>query len=152
VTLLRALIQRVNKAQVTVDEKVTGQIEKGFCIFLGVTHGDKEKHAQWLADKITGLRVFDDGEGKMNLSLKDINGELLVVSQFTLYGDCRKGRRPSFVQAADPTGAEILYRDFIGYLSKSGLKVESGLFQAYMKVSLENDGPVTLMIDTPEGL
>ncbi|MBN1332932.1 MAG: D-tyrosyl-tRNA(Tyr) deacylase [Synergistales bacterium] len=149
---MRALVQRVNKAQVTVDNKITGKIEKGFCVFIGVTHGDTEKHARWLAEKITGLRVFDDGEGKMNLSLKDVHGDLLVVSQFTLYGDCRKGRRPSFVQAADPTDAEILYKAFIDYLSEGGLKVESGLFQTYMTVSLDNDGPVTLMIDTPEGL
>jgi len=145
------LVQRVNKAQVTVEEKITGKIERGFCVFLGVTHGDTGKDARWLADKITGLRVFDDGEGKMNLSIKDVKGELLVVSQFTLYGDCRKGRRPSFVQAADPEEAEILYKAFLEYLSESGLKVESGLFQAYMKVFLENDGPVTLMIDTPGG-
>ena len=136
----------------TVNEEIQGKIGRGICVLLGVTHGDTSKDAVWLADKIRVLRIFDDGEGKLNRSLEDVKGELLVVSQFTLYGDCRKGRRPSFVKAADPREAQRLYDYFIDYLREKGFKVSSGLFQAYMKVSIENDGPVTLMIDTPEAL
>jgi len=147
---VRALIQRVNAAQVTVNEQIKGKIGMGICVLFGVTHGDTRKDAVWLADKIIGLRIFDDDDGKLNRSLEDVNGELLVVSQFTLYGDCRKGRRPSFVKAAEPEEAEMLYDYFIAYLREKGIRVENGLFQAYMKVCIENDGPVTLMIDTPE--
>lgn len=147
---MRAVIQRVNEASVTVDGTVVGKIGQGFLILLGVAHSDGEAEAGFLARKIAGLRIFEDGEGKMNLALGDIGGAILVVSQFTLYADTRKGRRPSFIDAARPEQAEPLYRRFCELLTAEGVAVEKGIFQAEMKVSLINDGPVTILMDTNE--
>ncbi len=148
---MRAVVQRVNRARVQVDGRVTGQIEGGLCVFLGVGPDDGEKEISWMAEKILNLRIFEDGEGRMNRSLKDEGGEMLVVSQFTLYGDCRKGRRPSFIGACEPEKAERMYERFIQVSSSLGVHVESGVFQAFMQVELCNDGPVTLIIDTAGG-
>ncbi|BAT71973.1 D-tyrosyl-tRNA(Tyr) deacylase [Thermosulfidibacter takaii ABI70S6] len=148
---MKAVIQRVNKSWVEVDGKIVGAINKGINCLLGVEQQDDEEQAIWLADKIVNLRIFEDQQGKMNLSLLDINGELLVVSQFTLLADCIKGRRPSFTRAAPPKEAERLYNFFIDYLrQKYNIKVETGMFGAMMKVYIENDGPVTFIIDTRE--
>ncbi len=148
---MRAVIQRVSQASVTVDGQVVGQIGRGFLVLVGVTHTDGHAEADWLARKIAGLRVFDDDAGKMNLSLLDVGGEVLVVSQFTLYADARKGRRPDFLQAARPELAEPLVDYFVNKLRAQGLRVETGRFRAIMQVALINDGPVTLWLDT-EGL
>lgn len=145
---MRALIQRVSQAAVTVDDEIVGRIERGFVVLLGVTHGDGQREAAWLAHKVAGLRVFDDADGKMNLGLSDVSGEVLVVSQFTLYGDARKGRRPDFLQAARPEHAEPLVDYFVKQLRADGLTVQTGQFRALMQVSLINDGPVTLWLDT----
>lgn len=142
------MVQRVLRARVTVAGEEIGAIGPGLLVLLGVRTGDTVADAGYLAEKIAGLRVFADREGKMNLSVKDIVGEVLVVSQFTLYGDCRKGRRPSFTEAAPPEVAEELYECFIAELKKQGLKVSSGRFQAHMQVELINDGPVTLLLDS----
>ena len=147
---MRAVIQRVSKASVTVEEKIVGQIGQGFLILLGIAHSDSEAEAAFLARKIAGLRVFEDGDGKMNLSLSEIGGAVLAVSQFTLYADTRKGRRPSFVDAARPEQAEPLYRRFCELLVAEGVPVEKGIFQATMQVALVNDGPVTILMDTSE--
>ncbi len=147
---MRAVIQRVSKASVTVEEKIVGQIGQGFLILLGIAHSDSEAEAAFLARKIAGLRVFEDGDGKMNLSLSEIGGAVLAVSQFTLYADTRKGRRPSFVDAARPEQAEPLYRRFCELLLAEGVPVEKGIFQATMQVALVNDGPVTILMDTSE--
>lgn len=147
---MRAVVQRVSKASVKVADQITGSIDRGFCVLLGVTHDDDENKAKWLAEKIAGLRVFEDDNDKLNLSLKDVEGSLLVVSQFTLYGDCRKGRRPSFVKAADPSKANELYEYFLKTLRDMGFSVETGVFQTHMDVEIHNDGPVTLIIETPE--
>jgi D-tyrosyl-tRNA(Tyr) deacylase len=144
---MRALLQRVKKANVSVDDRIVGQIGHGFVVFLGVTHSDTEEEAKWLANKIAGLRLFEDQAGKMNLSLFDVEGSVLVVSQFTLYGDARKGRRPSFIKAADPAQAEPLVTYFADRLRQRGLKVETGVFGAFMQVEIHNDGPVTLMLE-----
>ncbi|MBT5016575.1 D-tyrosyl-tRNA(Tyr) deacylase [Candidatus Peregrinibacteria bacterium] len=144
---MRVLLQRVESASVSVDDKVVGQIGPGLLLLVGVTHEDTEKQAVSLAEKAANLRIFSDEEGKMNLSLVDVGGEALVVSQFTLYGDCRKGRRPAFVEAAPPDMANDLYVKFAEHLKSLGVKVETGQFQAMMKVSLINDGPVTLMLE-----
>lgn len=146
---MRAVIQRVSRASVTVGGAVVGSVGKGFLLLLGVTHGDDESDAAWLAEKVAHLRLFEDDEGKLNRSLLDEGGEVLVVSQFTLYGDCRKGRRPSFVAAAEPERARKLYEDFVGRLRAQGPSVATGVFQAHMNVELVNDGPVTLVVDTP---
>jgi D-tyrosyl-tRNA(Tyr) deacylase len=146
---MRALIQRVTQATVTVDQRTVGTCKRGFLVLLGVGPNDSETDAQWLAKKIASLRVFPDDDGKMNRSIADISGSCLVISQFTLYGDCRKGRRPSFVEAAHPDLAKPLYEHFVELLSQQGIPVETGIFAADMQVSLTNDGPVTLMIDTP---
>jgi len=147
---MRAVIQRVRNASVTVDGLITGEIGQGVLILLGVTHGDTEAQGLWLASKLANLRIFPDEDGKMNLSLMDVGGGALVVSQFTLYGDCRKGRRPSFVGAASPSIAEPLYERFCEQISAEGVgQVERGVFGAMMDVQLINDGPVTLVIDTP---
>lgn len=148
--IVRALIQRVSQAAVTVNDEIVGRIGRGFVVLLGVTHGDGPREAAWLAHKIAGLRVFDDAAGKMNLGLSDVSGEVLVVSQFTLYGDARKGRRPDFLQAARPEQAEPLVDYFIEQLRADGLPVETGQFRALMQVSLVNDGPVTLWLDTAD--
>lgn len=145
---MRLVIQRSKEAKVTVDEEITGSINKGFVILVGVTHDDTEKDAAFLAEKAANLRVFEDEAGKMNLSLLEVGGEILSVSQFTLYGDCRKGRRPNFMDAAKPDHAETVYEAFNTYLAEKGIKVEKGVFGAMMDVQLTNDGPVTLIIDS----
>jgi D-tyrosyl-tRNA(Tyr) deacylase len=145
---VRAVIQRVSQASVTVDGQVVGRIGRGFLVLLGVTHGDGQAEADWLAHKIAGLRVFEDDAGKMNRGLADVGGAVLVVSQFTLYGDARKGRRPDFLQAARPEVAEPLVEAFVERLRGEGLHVEAGRFRAIMQVALVNDGPVTLWLDT----
>ena len=145
---MRAVIQRVVSAQVTVGGAIVGQIGRGFLVLLGITHDDGEAEASLLVRKITGLRIFEDAGGKMNLSLADVEGDVLVVSQFTLYGDVRKGRRPSFTDAARPEQAELLYRHFCALLAAEGVPVAEGVFQAHMQVALVNDGPVTIWIDT----
>jgi D-tyrosyl-tRNA(Tyr) deacylase len=144
---LRAVVQRVSSGSVTVDGKISGEIGVGMLVLLGVAHSDTESHADRLAEKLAHLRFFKDDAGKMNLSCLDIGGEALVVSQFTLYGDCRKGRRPSYTDAAEPEKAERLYGYFIEKMRGYGLKVASGIFGAMMKVSLVNEGPVTLIVD-----
>lgn len=145
---MRAVIQRVTSASVTVDQQVVGQIEQGFLVLLGVSDSDTQEDVVWIAGKIAGLRVFEDVNGQMNLSLTDVDGAVLVVSQFTLYGDCRKGRRPSFVAAARPEKANSLYQSVVAELKGQGLNVETGTFQAHMDVQLVNDGPVTLLLDS----
>jgi D-tyrosyl-tRNA(Tyr) deacylase len=146
---VRAVIQRVKKASVSVHGKETGSIGQGVVVLLGVKTDDAEKDADFLADKIANLRIFDDSDGKLNLSGLDVKAEFLVVSQFTLYGDCRKGRRPSYIDAAQPEKAESLYKYFLEKLKQYVIKVETGIFQAEMLVSLDNDGPVTLIVDSP---
>jgi D-tyrosyl-tRNA(Tyr) deacylase len=146
---LKAVIQRVREAKVEVDGKTVGQIGKGILLLLGVEKGDGERDADWLAEKIGNLRIFEDEAGKMNLSVKEIAGELLTVSQFTLAGNCAKGRRPSFDSAAPPEEANRLYEYFVGELRRLGLPVETGVFQAMMQVSLINDGPVTFILESP---
>ena len=148
---MRAVVQRVKESKVEVDGKSVGAIGPGLLIFLGVGEDDSEKDCDYLANKIVHLRIFPDREDLMNLSLIDTGGSALVVSQFTLWGDCRKGRRPSFVRAARPEKAEELYERFIGFLKEKGIHVATGRFQAMMDVSLINDGPVTLMLDSSKG-
>ena len=145
---MKAVIQRVNNASVAVNGKVCGSINKGILVLLGVSDDDTNDDIKWLADKIIGLRIFEDENEKMNFSVSDISGELLIVSQFTLFGNCKKGRRPDFTEAGKPDFANEMYIKFIDYCKTSGLKVESGIFGADMKVSLLNDGPVTLIIDS----
>ncbi|MEN8135263.1 MAG: D-aminoacyl-tRNA deacylase [Thermodesulfobacteriota bacterium] len=145
---MRAVIQRVSSCTVTVDEEITGQIDSGLLVLLGVRAGDSEKDADYLAEKIANLRIFADNDAKMNLSVKDSGGEVLVVSQFTLYGDCRKGRRPSYNDAAPPEVAEHLYKYFVNAVQEQGLPVATGRFQAMMEVTLINDGPVTILLDS----
>lgn len=144
---MRVLLQRVSRAAVTVAGRETGRIALGFVILVGFTHGDTEEKVQWMADKIVGLRLFSDGEGKMNLALADVGGALLVVSQFTLYGDAQKGRRPSFIQAAHPDLATPLYEQFVVALRERAVQVSTGEFGADMQVELVNDGPVTLWLE-----
>ena len=145
---MRAVIQRVVEADVTVEEKVTGSIKNGLMVLVGVEDEDDVSDAVYLADKIAGLRIFEDNEGKMNLSVKDVGGDLLTVSQFTLFGDCRKGKRPSFIKAARPEKANELYRKFVSLCQEQGLHVEEGIFQADMLVRIYNDGPVTILMDS----
>ncbi len=145
---MRAVIQRVLESSVRVDGQVVGEIGKGIMVLLGVEEGDTEKEAQYIADKVTGLRIFEDEEGKMNHSLQEVGGELLAISQFTLLGDARKGRRPSYSNAARPEEANLLYEYFVEKVRATGTKVEKGVFQADMKVSLINDGPVTILLDS----
>jgi D-tyrosyl-tRNA(Tyr) deacylase len=147
---MRAVIQRVKSAQVSVDGRVTGKIGSGLVVLLGVGKGDGESDLSFLTSKIPELRIFEDASGKFNLSLKEIGGEMLVVSQFTLYGDCRKGRRPSFTDAEDPILAKNLYEQFISKIKEQGIPVQTGEFQAKMEVHLVNDGPVTLILDSKQ--
>ncbi len=144
---MRIVLQRVSKASVTIDGRVAGAIERGFCILVGFTHQDTMVQVDWMADKVAGLRLFTDAEDKMNLGLEEVGGGLLVVSQFTLYGDAQKGRRPSFIDAARPEVAIPLYERFVAQLKAKGLRVETGEFGAMMQVEIHNDGPVTLIID-----
>ena len=145
---MKAVLQRVTQASVTIDGQVVGQIARGLLVLLGVEQGDTESDAQQLADKAVQLRIFDDAAGKMNLSLVDVGGAMLVVSQFTLLGDCKKGRRPSFVAAAPPEIAERLYETFVAAVGVQGIPVATGRFRATMQVELVNDGPVTVIVDT----
>ncbi|MEH7544358.1 MULTISPECIES: D-aminoacyl-tRNA deacylase [Bacillaceae] len=145
---MRIVVQRSKEAKVTVDGEITGKITKGFVLLVGVTHEDKEEDAAYLADKIANLRIFEDHDGKMNHSLLDVGGEILSVSQFTLYGDCRKGRRPNFMEAARPEQAVVLYGAFNQMLRDKGITVETGVFGAMMDVELINDGPVTLIVES----
>ena len=145
---MRAVVQRVSRARVTVDGVVRGEIDRGLLVLLGVAKGDSDTEAVYLAGKTAGLRIFEDGAGKMSLSLKDVGGKVLVVSQFTLYGDCRRGLRPSFDAAAPPAEAERLYERFCELLRHGGLEVQTGVFQAMMEVQLVNDGPVTILLDS----
>ena len=145
---MRAVVQRVSSSKVTVDGEVTGEINKGLLVLLGVTHEDTSKDVDYIIDKVLNLRIFEDENEKMNLSLKDVGGELLVVSQFTLYGDCRKGRRPSFSSAARPEVATKLYEEFIEKARKEGIVTKIGQFGAHMMVDLTNDGPVTILLES----
>ena len=145
---MRAVVQRVVQGSVTVEEEVIGEIKQGLVVLLGVGHEDSSADISYLVDKIVNLRIFTDTEGKFNLSALDINAEILVVSQFTLYGDCRKGRRPSFSTAASPEVAQKLYLEFIQKIEEYGLKVATGKFQAEMLVEIHNHGPVTLLLDS----
>lgn len=145
---MRAVVQRVSSSKVTVDETITGQINKGLLVLLGVTHEDNSSDVDYMIDKVLNLRIFEDENDKMNLSLKDVGGELLVVSQFTLYGDCRKGRRPSFSNAAKPDMANELYEEFVRRAKAEGVTVGTGQFGAHMMVDLTNDGPVTMLLDS----
>ena len=145
---MRAVVQRVCRARVTVDARVAGEIQSGVLVMLGVGREDSSESAQYLADKIANLRIFADDAGKMNRSLLDKGGSALVVSQFTLYGDTRGGRRPSYIQAAPPEDANRLYEEFVQCLRSLGIRVETGVFQAHMKVELVNDGPVTILLDS----
>ncbi len=147
---MRALIQRVNHASVTVEEKVVGQIERGFLVLLGVTESDTDSDVDLLADKLMKLRIFSDSEGKTNCSLADINGSLLIVSQFTLCADCRKGTRPSFSHAAPPDEAKRLYEAFVEKCRSQVAHVDTGIFAAHMIVDLQNDGPFTIWLDTDD--
>jgi D-tyrosyl-tRNA(Tyr) deacylase len=146
---MRVVVQRVSRAEVRVDGVQIAEIGKGLLALVGISRVDSRPDLEWMARKIVDLRIFDDSEGKLNLSLKDVGGKLLVVSQFTLHGDCRKGRRPSYTEAAPPKQAEELYREFIEIVQQSIPDVQSGRFQAEMEVSLVNDGPVTLILDRP---
>ena len=145
---MRAVVQRVSQARVAIAGETVGQIGRGLLVLLGVTHSDTAEQARWLADKVVGLRIFNDAAGKMNLALADVGGEVLVVSQFTLHGDCRKGRRPSFVDAAPPDIAIPLYEAFIDAVKALGVRTATGRFGAMMEVELVNDGPVTLIVDS----
>jgi D-tyrosyl-tRNA(Tyr) deacylase len=149
---VRIVIQRIKDATVTINGKVTSKSGSGLCVFLGIAKADTQTDAEYLAEKVAELRIFDDESGKMNRSLRETSGEVLVVSEFTLYGDCGKGRRPSFIQAAPPEEAESLYRHFIQKLQELGLKVATGTFQAKMEVSITNDGPVTFVLDSRGGV
>ena len=148
---MRAVVQRVKESSVKVDGSTVGKIGPGLNVLLGVAEGDTEKDADFLAEKIANLRIFEDENGKMNLSLLDVKGGMLVISQFTLLGDCRKGRRPSFVKAAGPEEADALYRYFVGKTEEKGVKVETGVFRAMMEVYIVNDGPVTLIVESRSG-
>ena len=148
---MKAVIQRVKSAQVYVDGRLSGKIGNGLLVFVGVGKGDDENDVSYLVSKLPDLRIFEDTSGKFNLSLKELNGEMLIVSQFTLYGDCKKGRRPSFTEAEEPTAAKILYERLINRLREQGIPVQTGEFQAKMEVHLVNDGPVTLLLDSRKG-
>jgi D-tyrosyl-tRNA(Tyr) deacylase len=144
---MRVVLQRVSKASVTIDGRVAGAIDRGFCLLVGFTHGDTGDQVDWMAEKVAGLRLFSDAAGKMNLGLDEVGGAVLVVSQFTLYGDSAKGRRPSFIDAARPDTAIPLYERFVAALGAGGRRVATGEFGADMQVEIHNDGPVTLILD-----
>ncbi len=144
---MKVVVQRVSQASVKVDNKTIGQIDRGFLVLLGITHNDTKAQAEKLAEKLVKLRVFEDSEGKMNNDIVQASGSILVVSQFTLYGDCKKGNRPSFIKAARPEVAEPLYLYFVDKIREKGLKVETGEFGGYMQVELVNDGPTTLILE-----
>jgi len=144
---VRVVLQRVSKASVTIDGRVAGAVGRGFCLLVGFTHGDTAEQVDWMAEKVFGLRLFADVEGKMNLGLAEVRGAVLVISQFTLYGDATKGRRPSFIDAARPETAIPLYERFVAALRSRGLDVATGEFGADMQVEIHNDGPVTLILD-----
>jgi D-tyrosyl-tRNA(Tyr) deacylase len=144
---VRVVLQRVSKASVRIDDRIAGEIGRGFCLLVGFTHGDTPEQVDWMAEKVAGLRLFSDSQGKMNLDLEEVGGAVLVVSQFTLYGDSAKGRRPSFIDAARPETAIPLYERFLSALRERGLTVASGEFGADMQVEIHNDGPVTLILD-----
>lgn len=146
---MKAVVQRVTHSDVRSEGRQIGAVENGLLVLLGVGKGDTDEQARWLAEKIVNLRIFEDRNGKMNRSVQDIGGSMLVVSQFTLLGDCRKGRRPSFAAAAPPDLAQTLYERFVSFVKQTGIGVATGKFGAMMQVSLVNDGPVTLIIDTP---
>lgn len=148
---MRIVLQRVSRASVAIDGRVAGAIDRGFCVLVGFTHADTPGEVDWMADKVAGLRLFADAEGKMNLGLADVGGAVLVVSQFTLYGDAQKGRRPSFIDAARPEVAIPLYERFVAALRDRGLTVATGEFGAMMQVEIHNDGPVTLILDRMAG-
>ena len=145
---MRTVVQRVSWSRVHVAGELTGAIDGGLCVLVGVTHGDGVQDVQWMAEKVANLRIFEDESGKMNRSVQDVGGGILLVSQFTLYGDARKGRRPSFTSAAPPEQAERLYDDLVSALETRGIRVQTGVFQAMMQVSLCNDGPVTIILDS----
>src|SRR5437660_3121780 len=145
---MRAVVQRASRASVVIDGETVGNIGPGLVVLLGVTHDDTGTQAKWLADKVAGLRIFNDADGKMNRDLVEVGGAMLIVSQFTLYGDCKKGKRPSFIDAAPPTVAIPLYEAFINGVKALGIPVATGRFGADMKVELVNDGPVTLIVDS----
>jgi D-aminoacyl-tRNA deacylase len=149
---MRAVVQRVSRAQVAVDGEVVGEVARGLLVLLGVTHADREADADYLADKIVGLRVFEDENGKMNLDTASVRGGILVVSQFTLYGDVRRGKRPSFDAAASPERARQLYEYFVDRVRAAGLPCQTGRFQEMMEVELVNDGPVTILLDSAKTL
>lgn len=144
---MRIVLQRVSSASVTIDGRVAGAIGRGFCLLVGFTHGDTATQVDWMADKVAGLRLFSDAEGKMNLGLEEVGGAVLVISQFTLYGDASRGRRPSFIDAARPETAIPLYERFVAAFRSRGLTVATGEFGADMQVEIHNDGPVTLILD-----
>lgn len=144
---MRVVLQRVSRASVTIDGRIAGSIGRGFCLLVGLTHGDTEATVDWMAEKVAGLRLFSDPEGKMNLGLDEVAGGVLVISQFTLYGDTARGRRPSFVDAARPEQAMPLYQRFVAALAARGLEVATGEFGAQMQVEIHNDGPVTLILE-----
>lgn len=146
--MMRAVVQRVSEARVEVDGRIVGSIERGLLVLLGVGKDDTERDCEWMVDKVSGLRIFEDEGGKMNLSVGDVGGAILVVSQFTLYGDCRRGKRPSFTDAAPPEKGKELYDLFVELLRKKGIRVETGVFGAHMHVHLVNDGPVTILLDS----
>ena len=147
---MRACIQRVSSARVTVDGRTVGEIGRGLLVLLGVAATDDDADIRWTVDKVVGLRVFDDGEGKMNLALAEVNGALLVVSQITMLGDCRKGRRPSFIAAAAPEVAERKYEQFVEAARGAGVQVATGQFRTHMRIELVNDGPVTILLDSAD--
>lgn len=145
---MRAIVERVSRASVSVNGEIIGKTGKGFLVLLGVGDGDTDEDLKYIAEKVMGLRVFSDENDKMNLSIRDIGGSILAISQFTLYGDCRKGRRPNFTSAMEPKTAERMYNDFVRILRDNGIETQTGKFGADMQVELVNDGPVTLMLDS----
>ncbi|HOJ87422.1 MAG TPA: D-aminoacyl-tRNA deacylase [Pseudothermotoga sp.] len=145
---MRAVVQRVHRAKVFVNNEIVGSIERGLLVFLGVGKNDTQADVEWICDKIANLRVFEDNDGKMNLSVTQVRGEILVISQFTLYGDCRHGRRPSFSDAASPDLGQVFYRSFVEVMKSKIEKVSEGVFGAHMEIEALNDGPVTLLLDS----